>query len=175
MHGQTINVATYRNLHGCLPCKSDITKHQLSRCKGKGWEAAECWIVITSSEVLGWVNVQLYKSWHQKLTGVGWFSVCTKYVKVQITKSAGTKIPIHHQTSTASRFTELTTCVPDCCVYALKMSICLPVCQGDNFILVETPLLSKTPKFTGRTHKRNLECSFVQKKCSILLTIKVGQ
>ena len=32
----------------------------------------------------------------------------------------------------------------------------IPVCKADNFILVETPLLSKTPKFTGRSYKLNL-------------------
>ena len=41
--------------------------------------------------------------------------------------------------------------------YAITISsMNVPVCQGDNIILVETPLLSKTPEFTGRAHKYNL-------------------
>ena len=39
----------------------------------------------------------------------------------------------------------------------------VPICQSDNFNLVKTPLLGKTPEFTGWPYKHNLrvgvECS----------------
>ena len=42
------------------------------------------------------------------------------------------------------------------CRLEIYSCMAIPVCKADNIILVETPLLSKTPKFTGRSYKLNL-------------------
>ena len=42
------------------------------------------------------------------------------------------------------------------CTSEIYSCMAIPVCKADNIILVETPLLSKTPKFTGRLYKLNL-------------------
>ena len=43
-----------------------------------------------------------------------------------------------------------------CLCMSIYVYLYVPVCQSDDIILVETPLLSNTLKFSGRSYKHNL-------------------